>query len=195
MCTGVCTPAAVQCSGNAVETCSSTGAWGSPVACPGAEVCSGGVCTSTLSVEYLCDNINASTQQVQPYFKIANTGSAAVALSTLKIRYFFTADGSATQVFNCDYAVVNCTYVTGTFYTWSGGGAADHYLEITFSAMAGSVAPGSDSGVIQARFHDQNYINFNQTNDYSFDATKTSFTNWTQVTLYQNDTLVWGTEP
>jgi hypothetical protein len=179
-----------------VQTCSSTGAWGSPVACPGAEVCSSGVCTGTLSVEYVCGNTNASTQQIQPYFKIANTGSSAVALSTLKVRYFFTADGSTTQVWACDFASVSCGNVAGTFYPWTGGGpGADHYLEVTFSSVAGSVSPGSDSGVIQVHFHDTNSTNFTQTNDYSFDPSKTSFTNWTHMTLYQNGTLVWGTEP
>src|SRR5262249_27454903 len=32
-------------------------------------------------------------------------------------------------------------------------------------------------------------------NDYSYDATKTSFADWTKVTLYRNGTLVWGAEP
>jgi cellulose 1,4-beta-cellobiosidase len=36
---------------------------------------------------------------------------------------------------------------------------------------------------------------FDQTNDYSFDPTKTSYANWTHMTLYQGGTLVWGTEP
>ncbi len=36
---------------------------------------------------------------------------------------------------------------------------------------------------------------FDQTNDYSFDPTKTTFAPSTTVTLYQNGTLVWGTEP
>jgi hypothetical protein len=152
------------------------------------------VCSGSLSVEYLCSNTNASSQQIQPHFKIANTGSSAVALSTLKVRYFFTANGSATQVFACDYALIGCGNVMGAFYPWTLGGA-DHYLEVTFSSAAGSVSPGSDSGEVQPRFYDQNYLFFTQTDDYSFDATKTSFTNWTNMTLYQNGTLVWGTEP
>jgi hypothetical protein len=194
MCTGVCTPAAVQCSGNAVQTCSATGTWGTAVACPGSTVCANGVCSGTLSVEYLCGNTSATSQQIQPHFKIANTGSSAVPLSTLKVRYFFTANGSATQDFVCDYALIQCSNVMAAFASWGGGGA-DTYLEITFSSTAGSVSPGSDSGEIQARFHDHNYLVFTQTDDYSFDATKTTFTNWTHMTLYQNNSLVWGVEP
>ncbi len=35
----------------------------------------------------------------------------------------------------------------------------------------------------------------NEANDYSFDPTKTSFADWSNVTLFQNGALVWGTEP
>ena len=37
--------------------------------------------------------------------------------------------------------------------------------------------------------------NYTETGDYSFDPTKTSFTDWDHVTLYRNGVLVWGTEP
>jgi hypothetical protein len=46
--TGPCTPGATQCSGNAIQTCDSTGNWGSPVACASQACVSGacvGVCT------------------------------------------------------------------------------------------------------------------------------------------------------
>src|SRR5262249_27186189 len=109
MCTGVCTPTAGQCPGNAGQTCSSTRTRGTAVACPGSTVCASGVCSGTLSVEYLCGNTNASSQQIVPHFKIANTGSSAVPLSTLKVRYFFTANGSATQNYVCDYALIGCS--------------------------------------------------------------------------------------
>ena len=36
---------------------------------------------------------------------------------------------------------------------------------------------------------------YTQTNDPSFDATKIMYADWNRVTLYQNGTLVWGTEP
>ena len=39
------------------------------------------------------------------------------------------------------------------------------------------------------------YPYFNQANDYSFDAADTVFTDSKTVTLYQNGTLIWGTEP
>jgi hypothetical protein len=38
-------------------------------------------------------------------------------------------------------------------------------------------------------------IIYTQTNDYSFDATKTALTDWTHVTVYRLGTLIWGIEP
>ena len=72
---------------------------------------------------------------------------------------------------------------------------ADYYLEIGFTAGAGSLAAGGSTGEIQSRFAKDNWSNYNETGDYSFDPTKTSFVDWNRVTVYQNGTLVCGTEP
>jgi hypothetical protein len=148
-----------------------------------------------LYVEYLCANTTMMGNQITPHFDIVNGSSSSVPLSSLELRYYFTANGSTSLAFDCDYAKVGCPNLSGSFNTASGMNA-DHYLSITFSAGAGDVAPGSDSGEIQARFHDSNFaVTFNQADDYSFDATKTSFSDWDHVTLYQSGTLVWGVEP
>ena len=39
------------------------------------------------------------------------------------------------------------------------------------------------------------WSNYTQTGDYSFDASKTNYTDWSNITLYRNGVLVWGTEP
>ena len=116
--------------------------------------------------------------------------------SSLTIHYFYTKDGStsADQAFACDYAMIGCGNVSADFKTYSGT-EADEYLELSFSAAIGSLGPGANSGEIQARVYGMDYPTFDQTNDYSFDSTKLSFTDSTRVTLYQNGTLVWGTEP
>jgi hypothetical protein len=49
---------------------------------------------------------------------------------------------------------------------------------------------------MQTRFHDTNYaVTFDQTKDYSFNASDTAFTTWDHVTLYVNGTLAFGLEP
>jgi hypothetical protein len=97
-------------------------------------------------------------------------------------------------MFDCDWSVMGCASITGTFGVISPAAAtADYYLEIAFSA--GSIPANGQSGEIQARIHKADWSNFNESNDFSFDATKTAFADWTKVALYQNGVLVWGTTP
>ncbi len=152
--------------------------------------------TSSLKVQYKAADTNAGDNQVKPHLNIVNTGSSAVPLSELKVRYWYTIDGDKPQTYNCDYAVVACANVTGTFVKLATARTgADYYLEVGFTSGAGSIAAGGQSGEIQNRFNKTDWSNYNETGDYSFDPTKTAFTDWTHVTLYRNGVLVWGTEP
>ncbi|MNC76106.1 Endoglucanase 5 precursor [compost metagenome] len=71
----------------------------------------------------------------------------------------------------------------------------DNYIEIGFSAAAGTLAAGAQTGDIQIRMNNSDWSNLNESNDYSFDPTKTSYAEWNKVTLFHNDKLVWGIEP
>jgi cellulose 1,4-beta-cellobiosidase len=151
-----------------------------------------------LRLQYRAADTTAGDNQIKPHFNIINQSSSAVPLSELKIRYWYTREGTAGQNFWCDYSAItgSCSNVTGTFAQVSPARAgADFYLEVGFSAAAGSIAAGGQSGEIQARFAKADWSNYNETGDYSFDPTKTSFTDWDHVTLYRNGTLVWGVEP
>jgi hypothetical protein len=132
---------------------------------------------------------------MKPHFKILNNGTTPVDLSTLAVRYYFTADGSTSLSANCDYAQIGCGSITQMFHATTGMNA-DTYAEVTFASGAGTIAVGSDSGEIQSRFHDSSYaVNFTQTNDYSFDATKTAYGTWDHMTIYQGTSVLWGTPP
>ncbi|GIO11312.1 endoglucanase [Cohnella xylanilytica] len=152
--------------------------------------------TGGLVVQYKTTNSSPTDNQAYAQFNIKNTGTSAVNLSGLKLRYYFTKDGNSALSFWCDYAQVGSSNVSGAFATVSpaktGG---DTYLEISFGSGAGSIAAGGQSGEIQVRFAKSDWSNFNEADDYSYDATKTSFADWSKATLYQNGTLVWGTEP
>ncbi|WP_233261800.1 endo-1,4-beta-xylanase [Vitiosangium sp. GDMCC 1.1324] len=150
----------------------------------------------SLVVQYRAADINTGDNGFKPHFKIQNTGGDPVAMSELAIRYWFTIDGEKPLAFYCDYAGVGNSNVTGRYVTLgTGKTGADHYLEITFNSSAGSIPAGGNSGEIQTRTHKTDWSNFNESNDYSFDPSKTSFSNWERVTLYRNGQLVWGTEP
>jgi hypothetical protein len=130
--------------------------------------------------------------------KLLNTGSSAIALSNVKIRYYYTADGTQAQAFYCDYTPVGSGNVTGAFMAMATAKVgADTYLEITFSIGAGSLAAGGNT-TIQARFAKNDWSNYTQTNDYSFNSSATpptTYADWAKVTGYVSGTLQWGTEP
>jgi hypothetical protein len=149
-------------------------------------------------VQYRAADTNAGDNQIKPHFNILNAGTSAVPLSELKIRYWFTREGTQNQSFWCDWAAItgSCSNLSGTFVQVSPARTgADFYVEVSFAAAAGSIAAGGQSGELQTRISKSDWSNYTETGDYSFDPTKTSFTDWTHVTLYRNGVLVWGTEP
>jgi endoglucanase len=150
---------------------------------------------TTLKIQYRAADTNAGDNQIKPHFNIVNTGSSPVPLSELKIRYWYTREGTAGQSFWCDWSAISggCGNVTSAFVQVNPvRPGADFYLELGFNAAAGSIPAGGQSGETQARFAKSDWSNYNETGDYSFDPTKTSFTDWDHVTLYRNGTLVWG---
>ncbi|MGG4552189.1 cellulase family glycosylhydrolase [Paenibacillus humicus] len=150
--------------------------------------------SSSLVLQYRAGDTNSSDNQIKPYFNIKNNGTSPVNLSSLKLRYYFTKDGNQTMNAWIDWAQVGSSNIQTAFGSVSGTNA-DTYVELSFTAAAGSIAPGGETGDIQLRMSKADWSNFNENNDYSFDATKTSYTDWNKVTLYNNGDLVWGIEP
>ncbi len=151
---------------------------------------------SGLVLEYADGTTAATTNTPRPHFEIVNTTTSSVPLSSLTIRYWYTADGTQSQQFWCDYALAGCNNLTDSFVTLSTPtSSADTYLQIGFTSAAGSLAANGNSGDIQARFNKSDWSNYNQANDYSWNQNQTSYAPWTQVTLYLNGQLIYGTEP
>jgi cellulose 1,4-beta-cellobiosidase len=131
-------------------------------------------------------------------YQIINNGTASVPLSSVTMRYWFTNEAPADPlVFACDWAQVSCANVTSKFVALSPSKTkANTYLQIGFTAAAGSVAVGQGTGEIQTRVHHVNWSNFITTDTYSFISDPSFVYKDTQtVTLYVNGVLVWGTEP
>lgn len=143
------------------------------------------------------DNDNPDNQ-LYAHFQIFNNGAAAVPLSSLTMRYWFTNEAPTDPlVFECDYAQVTCANITAKFVVLpTPVTMANTYLEIGFRGAAGSIAVGQSSGEIQIRIHHMNWSNFITTDSYSFISDPSFVYKDTQtVTLYLNGALAWGVEP
>uniref|UniRef100_UPI00046EF80D glycoside hydrolase family 6 protein n=1 Tax=Paenibacillus massiliensis TaxID=225917 RepID=UPI00046EF80D len=140
-----------------------------------------------LVLQYRTGDTNATDSQLKPNFNIKNIGNTPVSLSDLTIRYYFTKEGTADMDSAIDWAQVGSENIQRTF--------TDSYVELSFTAAAGSIQPGGQSGDIQLRMYKTDWSNFDETNDYSYDSSKTSYQDWEKVTLYKDGILVWGIEP
>ena len=150
----------------------------------------------TLKALYKAGDTSASTNIIRPQLQVANIGTAAADLSTVTVRYWYTADSTQPQTWVCDFAQVGCANLTARFVTVTPARTgADTYLEISFRAGTPSLAAGASTGEIQDRFNRADWSNYTQTNDYSFNATATAYTDAPKVTVYVSGRLVWGTEP
>jgi hypothetical protein len=152
--------------------------------------------TGSIKVQFYNQNTAVNSNQIYLNMKIVNTGSSAIALSNVKVRYYYTIDGTQPQNFWCDWSPAGSSNVTGTFVTISPAKTgADTYVEIGFTSGAGSLAANGGNTTVQARVAKNNWTNYNQANDYSFNSSATTFVDWTQVTGYVSGTLQWGIEP
>lgn len=150
---------------------------------------------ASIRVQFYNGNRTPVINTIFPWFKLTNTGPNPLPLSDVKLRYYYTIDGAQPQNFFCDFSQVGTTNVTGQFVPISPPETnADYYLEVGFTSGAGSLAPGA-SVEAQCRFAKTNWANYTQTNDYSFNATATTYVDWTLVTGFVGGVLQWGTEP
>jgi len=154
----------------------------------------GGTPTGGFVVQYKAADTNATDNQIKPHLNIKNTGTSAVNLSDLKLRYYFTKDSSAAMNAWIDWAQIGGSNIQVSFGSLSKPGA-DTYAEISFTSGAGSIAANGQTGDIQLRMSKTDWSNFNEADDYSFDPTMTAYADWSKVTLYKNGTIVWGVEP
>jgi hypothetical protein len=150
-----------------------------------------------LKVQYECrQNGLGALKEMSFLLKVVNTGTTAIPLSAITMRYYFTIDSTATQQADCDSLTVNCNSVSFAFKTVTPAKpTADRYLEVGFTG-AGSIAPGAESGEIGIRIHDQaNLATYMQGNDYSFFSTGANYTDRMETPGYAGGIKVWGTEP
>jgi hypothetical protein len=158
-----------------------------------------------------------SADQIDYLFKVVNATGAAIPLSSLAVRYYFTNEVGPSGLSPIFYASTCCgptsamlgAAVTSTLHAMPAPvAAADSYLETTFAPSAGDLQDG-DSVQIEVGFHAPAYTpNFDQSNDYSFSAanaatqaewdlcpTQCTTFQGCKLTVYRDGALVWGAPP
>ncbi len=151
--------------------------------------------STSIKVQLYNFSTSASENTIYPEFRIYNNGSSTISLSSIKVRYYYTIDGEKVQTYRCDWSNKGSANVIGTINKMTAASTnADHYVEIGFKNNAGSLASGTYVEV-QSRIYKSDWSFYTQTNDYSFNNSSTTYTDWSKTTGYINGTLVWGNEP
>ncbi|MFE6526923.1 cellulose binding domain-containing protein [Streptomyces sp. NPDC057794] len=148
-----------------------------------------------LKVRYRTDT-PATATAAKPSLEVFNDTGKPLPLSDVTLRYWFTAEDSASYAFNCVNAVFGCSHVAGRIVAMDKPtDTADHYLELRFTEGAGDLKPGANSKGIDVQLFRTDHAKVKQSDDRSFDAAKTSYKEAEEVTAYKRGVLAWGEEP
>ncbi len=149
---------------------------------------------ASISVLYKTGLEDETKNTIRSTINIKNTGTTAVNLSDVKLRYWLTNDGNEQNSFVCEYAVCGTENVKGNFYNIDNPvSGADTYLEITFTEGAGKIAPGGSTGNIPFRIECSSV--YDKSNDYSANEDMKEFGENKKITAYVKGELKFGVEP
>ncbi|MEO6520032.1 MAG: cellulose binding domain-containing protein [Mucilaginibacter sp.] len=148
-----------------------------------------------LQVQYQDGDAGQLTNNIiRPNLKIVNADSVTVAYNQITMRYWFTAENYAGMNTWMDYAQLGNSNVSMRYVALAQPcNGALGYMEYSFP-LSGNLSAGSNTGPIQSRFANQDWSNFNESDDYSYQNSTNYATN-NHITLYRNGMLIWGTEP
>ncbi|WP_329125168.1 GH12 family glycosyl hydrolase domain-containing protein [Streptomyces sp. NBC_01465] len=149
----------------------------------------------SLKAQYKNNDSSAGDSQIKPGLQLVNTSTAAVDLSRVTVRYWFTGEsGSSSYSTWCDWAAIGCNRLTQKVTALSGARpGADRYLEVGFTAGS-SLAAGASTGEAQLRLNKSDWSNFSEADDYSR-STTASFADAPKITVYLDGQLAYGIEP
>ena len=149
----------------------------------------------SIKIQVYNDNAVSKTDSIYLNIRVYNTGDEEIDLSDIKIRYYYTRDGSAQQKFICDWSTVGTSNVKAKFIEMSSSvDNADTILEMSFSDGAGVLKPKSFVR-LKIRVFKEDWSHYVQSNDYSFNPSANNFVDWKKVTGYISGSLKWGEEP
>jgi hypothetical protein len=157
--------------------------------------------TNGFRVLYKCAGTNAMANAIQAETTIDDVGPATVPLNELTLRYYFSNEITGTPIIDIGFSGLNPGFhdlksleTTQVVKVQNPTFTADSYIEFGFMSGAGLIAP-NQSVIIAWQYHGANFPSLNQSNDYSFDPTKTSAAPSERVVLMRAGFVIWGTPP
>ncbi len=147
-----------------------------------------------LKIKHYSDDHNAFSKAIRWDFVVENTGDNTIDLKDVKVRYYYMDETDKSVNFMpYFYSLGNeKADINGKVQKVSGLKNANRYLEVTFNK--GSVSPGETAWLFGALVR-EDWSEFNQKDDYSFNSEAKTFSDWNRMTAYLSDRLVWGIEP
>jgi hypothetical protein len=139
-------------------------------------------------VEYETDQVAASTKTIFAKLHIVNQSVDPLPMANVKIRYWFTAE--ATPELHQYYVSATIIGPKAAFVE----AAANSHVLLTFTG--GQVKKGDDFNLSEIQLTIANNLTaFTQSDDFSWQPTSTTHKPNGKITLYLDDTLIWGCEP
>ena len=174
-----------------------TGKDAAPSAYDGGVVsCSDITSTGRLGVYYYSDSTATGTSSIMMHLDVVNFTALSARLSQVTVRYWFTDEVATSANVLEQYYVPVATTMKFVAVNPPRPGAS-MMLEISYP-----VDPDAGASFVETRgfnfaFHKNSYSgNYDQTNDYSYDAMlKTTLGLNPKITAYINGVLSWGCEP
>jgi hypothetical protein len=146
-----------------------------------------------LRVQYRCFQNGGMVSQVELGLIVMNASAFPIALNTIRLRYWYSADGTGTQQATRDTTDVDATLSVHPFAPARVN--SDAYIEVAL-AGTGMLAPGASTAAIRISLRATTPPStYDQTDDHSFMSTGASYVDWTNVTAYLVNRRVWGVEP
>lgn len=147
-----------------------------------------------IKLKHYNEKQSVSSQAIRWDFVIENTGNEPIDLKNVKVRYYFKEDVDKTINFSVYFYSLGDekTDVNGEVNNITRSDSTNRYLEVTFEK--GSISPGESAWVFGAITR-EDWTEFNQKDDWSFNQGALTFSDWNKMTVYISDEIVWGIEP
>ncbi len=128
---------------------------------------------------------SATTNSISPRIQLQNHSAQDISLATIELRYYYTPEADIAQKLWCDYADINGSHylavtelITGSFET--GKNAKSSCMVLRFSS---GTLPAGDTLTMQLRITNEDWSNYDQSNDRSFFADAISYTENPKITV------------